>query len=174
MAAKINLLPPELAGSKTIIKAGRILNIFAASAIAIFFIVASLGVFSIYVFTNELNDLTTQSDTLKTTIRSLEGVESRLVLIKDRVEKVQRVLADRKNEETFNKQKEIVDNMPASFTFEEAEIEGEKSILGIVSTSSSGMVELFNRILSQNFVRLALNSIDFNQFAGYKVSLEVF
>src|SRR5258708_29120896 len=88
---KINLLPTNLAAPSDVLKIVDNIKRISVTIFIIFFIgVAIGGGLLFFAFKNE-NELKTKNQGLEKNVKSLEQTEKKLVLIRDRIEKVKEV-----------------------------------------------------------------------------------
>ena len=174
MAAKVNLLPTDLAPSEGVSKAGGVLRKVALFAVSVFLIVAFVGGGTYYVLSNQLNDLESRQEELKGSITSLQSTEAQLVYTKDRISKIQSLLSLRTSEEIYAKQLNVVNSMPFDMTFRESDLASNRSTVELGSPNSRSMVDLMSVLLSRSdFVRLVVDEISFNSLRGYSLIFEI-
>ena len=88
----INLLPTDLSPKGPVIKLAKSLKNIAIAGFVVFIIsLVSLIVFLLFISTN-LSSSTARQEQLKTSIKSLEQTEQRLVMVKDRLKYTKQVL----------------------------------------------------------------------------------
>lgn len=174
-AQKINLLPRSLAVGKKTTKLARDLKTIATACFALFVIFIASGIVAVFILNSRLKNIEARQETLKTNIKAAEKTEAALVLLKDRLGKIQTILDNRVNEERFAKQSDLVASLPADFNFIDSQIEPESSKLGIVATNGKSMEQVVTNLSGNtSFVKLVLDSIVFSPLAGYRLNLEVF
>ena len=170
----INLLPPDLVGGG-IKRAMLVVKSLAISLSAGLLVLVSLGFVAIFLFSNRLSDLNDRQAELRDSIRNLEQTESGMVLTRQRLEMVDRVLSTREIEDRFDKQNTVLALSREGIAFRESNIEQADSSLVIESSSSRALSDLFdNFFVNERFDRLYLNSLIFDPFTGYRVDLGVF
>lgn len=171
----INLLPRETAPSKSQQKAISAVNKIAMFFCGAFLLLVLLGGGLYLFFNSKLDAAKKEEEGLAVNIQSLQSTESGLILLKDRVQKINTVLASRANEGYFNKQNEVLALTPEDVSFDKSEIDTGRSTLGIKFLNSLGLVSLFSGLrTSSNLSSIIIGEFSFNQVSGFSVSLDVF
>jgi hypothetical protein len=112
---------------------------------------------------------------LKQSIRSLEQTESGMVLTRERLKMVDKILATRTIEDRFDKQNELLALSREGIRFREIGLDQSDSSLILESTSSRALSDLFdNFFVNDSFDGLVLNTLVFNPFVGYRIDLGVY
>ena len=177
MAAKklVNLLPSDLAAGGSAGKALVWAKSLAVSLSAGLLVLMSLGFGTLYYYNNRLSGLAEAETQLKQSIRSLEQTESGMVLTRERLKMVDKILATRTIEDRFDKQNELLALSREGIRFREIGLDQSDSSLVLESTSSRALSDLFdNFFVNDSFDELVLNSLVFNPFVGYRVDLGVY
>lgn len=174
MAAKINLLPTELAPSKGVSTSGKALNRIAMFMVGILIVAIASGGGLILFFSNQLTNESQKQTDLKATISSLQNTETQLVLLKDRLDKIQSVLDQRTNESAFNNQQSVVAAMPQSITFQSSNTESGESELQLNMPQSSEFRDLMGQLLSRTDLKsVVIQDLTFSSISGYKLILQL-
>ncbi|RJR30411.1 hypothetical protein C4564_00325 [Candidatus Microgenomates bacterium] len=172
--AKFNLLPAEVAPSKEVTRATKILNSLAVFSSAAFIVLALAGGSAFVYFNSKLNSLKTSESSLKNNIQNLQATESQLVLLKDRLSKIQNIIASREKESTFAKHKLVAELLPEDVVFEGSDLELSNSTIKITSGDSLALEALIKNMLVQNtLTSLTLSDLNYNPFLGYELKFEV-
>ena len=175
MAANVNLLPKELAPSESVTKLGKVLNTFALGLTGLFVVAAVAGGITLYLLNNRLNDLSSEQTGLKNSITNLQTSESQLILLKDRVGKIQTLLALRTGEALYDKQKGITNSLLPDMALTKNEISQGKSTIELSSNKSKSISDLMSIILSNTqLANLIMQEMTFNPYVGYKIVFELF
>jgi Tfp pilus assembly protein PilN len=175
MPKKINLLTPELAVSKDIARAAKIIKRLSLVGVVLTMFVGVLGILVVVYYTNKLRSIQSQNESLQASINSLESEEEGLILVKDRVQKIQTLLNSREREKTFLKQKTIVGSIPQGMQFKSLKLEAGQSDVELLASSSIGLEELLTSLAEESdFSELTLSSVSFNPYRGYTLSLSVY
>ncbi len=171
----INLLPPDLAGG---VGGGKLLFVarsLAFSLSAALIVLLTFGIVGMYLMNRQLTLLSDKQTELKQAVRSLEKTESGMVLTRDRLAKVKKIIANRKIEDRFDKQQLIVGYTRDNIRFRESLLQDTESSITFESDSSLAVSDLFDSFFANdNFERLILNSLQFSPFLGYRFELSVF
>jgi len=175
MAIEVNLLPREMAPSKGAQKASLFLRkiVLALTGASLVIIIAGGG-FYFFLFSS-LSRMKLEEESLTGNIQSLQSTEASLVLLKDRLTKIQGVLGARVPESYFEKQSSILANAPEEITFGSSEVDANRSVLDIKTPKSQSLVSLMSILVGRDdLTSLILNEMSFSPFSGYQVKLEVF
>lgn len=171
---KINLLPKEFIKGKYNKNVSLIKNL-SYFVVFIFFLGNSIGLGANFYFNNNLKNINNNQSRLKNSIQGLEETEQRLILAKDRIQKIQTILTARTSEEKLNKHKMLIENMPSNVLLEAQNIDASRSSLELSSSNSRDLVNFMASILARDdFDSIVLENMSFNPFQGYKVRLEIF
>jgi hypothetical protein len=171
----INLLPIDLAMGQGGGKALKLARSLAVSMSAGLILLLILGIGALYLFNRQLSSLTRKQDELRNSIRSLEETESGMVLTRDRLGKIDEVLAKRVVEGNFAKQALVLDLARGGIEFRESHLGSSESTLALTSTSSKSISDLFDGFFAnEDFNTLTLNSLQFSPLSGYKIELGVY
>ena len=175
MVANVNLLPKELAPSESVTKFGKVLNTFALGLTGLFVVTAVAGGVTLYLLNNKLSDLGREQIELKNSIKNLQTSESQLILLKDRIGKIQSLLSDRTNEVLYDKQKGITGSLPADMALSKNEISHGKATIELGSNRSKSIIDLMSIILSNSELStLTMQEMTFNPYQGYKIVFDLF
>lgn len=175
MAAKsINLLPKELLKkdvSKSVLAARQISYGF----VFIFFLVNAVFFGVEFYFNQQLSNIERNQSQLKNNIVNLEETEQRLILTKDRIQKIDNILNNRQIEDRVNLHSLLINNLPQNVFLESQEIDTSQSKIELVSTNSKDLVNFMASLYGrEDFTSLALENMSYNPFTGYKIILEVY
>ncbi len=132
----------------------------------------SVGVF--FVYKDRLNELTTKQNELKSQIKALEETEQRLVLVKDRLEKVGNIYAKETPYKSILTFEELLKRFPEGAVLAATSISVENlgMQVGIDDTSTfESMLDIL--IDSQLFDRIELTSLSYGLDAGYNIGLSL-
>lgn len=168
----INLLPKDLTPKESLVKLANTLK--RASIIGFIALIvlalALLGGFAVL-----SRQLTTSSDdqsSLKSKIVALETTEQRLVLVKDRLERIDHVFAIDTASDEIEQLDKLTDLLPEGVTLLEVTLSPASSMVNISATSSKTLSQFLAILLGSNiYTKVTLNSLSFNYLSGYSVSL---
>lgn len=175
MAIQVNLLPKDMAPSKVSQQASLFLRkiIMAMAGVLAIVLLAGSG-FYFFLF-NSLSQMRSEEESLTNSIQSLQSTEASLVLLKDRLTKVQGVLAARTAEDYFGKQSSVLTNAPEEVVFSSSEVDLNRSVIEIRTQKSQSLVGLMSTLITRSdLTSLILNEMSFSPFSGYLVKLEIF
>ncbi|GEM_PF-3188098 len=173
MATKINLLPEQLAVGEELDKITGIIKIAIGILAAVSFFVAVLAVSYTFYLTKELDRLNQENASYKQSVVSLESTEQGLVLVKDRIQKIQTILDSQQNEALLGKQKTITDFFDETTSVEDSSIVQGSSRLELKTTNSQSLASLITQIIESknDFSKVNISNISFSPFSGYSMNL---
>jgi len=172
--ANINLLPEELASKTGTKKAVSSIKNSAIILFAIFFLVFSGATFYLILLSSQTNKTNTSVSSLKTTIESLQEVEQRVVLVKDRLSKVKNILGEKTATDSVEGLEIIYQFLPAGAVVTEAKLSSDLSEVSFSISNSSGLVQVLSNILaSERFSNVQMKSFSYTPSTGYVVNLEL-
>lgn len=171
----INLLPIELSSKGSVVKVSSLLKRVAIVG-SVLLVLSAIGLIGFFVFVSfQVTSSTTRQEQFKTTIKSLQQTEQRLILTKDRLEKAKEVLGKETSIENVENLSELFLNVPEDVDLRDAEISATKIELSFVARSSSGLTRILATILSGDYYKtVKLTSFAFNTGIGYVVNLDLF
>jgi Tfp pilus assembly protein PilN len=172
MANEINLLPTELKTGKGTIRASRLMTRLALGTAAVFLVSCVIGVGVLVYLGQSASRVHESSENLKNEIRSRESTEQSLVLIKDRLQKLQSVLGSRSAYNTLKKYNDIVASLPpsASLTQVEQSTNGSRITINFTSIADlSAFMDTLGDTDKYNLVRI--ESLTYATTIGYELVL---
>ncbi len=170
----INLLPIELSPKGSVVKVSGLLKRVAIVG-SVLLVLSAIGLIGFFVFVSfQVTSSTTRQEQLKTTIKSLQQTEQRLILTKDRLEKAKEVLGKETSIENVENLSELFLNVPEDVDLRDAEISATKIELSFIARSSSGLTRILATILAGDYKTVKLTSFAFNTKVGYVVNLDLF
>lgn len=165
---EINLLPTELAPNRAVLViANRLKKISIIGFIILLVIsIASLGVF--IVLSRQLNDLSSQKNSLQSELKNLSKTETTIVFIKDRVNKAKGIVDENftvDSLQTFNK---VSSEFPAGIKVTKATFVDKNISIDVTALDSLSLGQFIDLLLSSNlYTNITLKGINFNPSSGY-------
>lgn len=168
----INLVPPELKPKRSILALANLLKRTAIVGFSIFLTSLFVSVGGFLLVSNQLNRSFSHQENLKNSIEALEETEKRLVLVQDRLERANTVLAAATASEEIRVLENAVQTLPAGVSFLKAELTPSKAQFTISAATSSALSQFFASLLaSGTFNRIELVSFTYSGELGYKAEL---
>jgi hypothetical protein len=173
--AIINLLPTDLAPKGPTLRIVNYLKQIALVGFVIFLLV-TLGLAGYFVITSfELNGSVNRQENLKTQIKSLEQAEQKIILLKDRVIKIKKVLAMPDSQGNIVISQEVLVMATGLVNIGELEISPEETKLTVTSNNSSSLSQFLTTLTgSKVYKTIVLSSFSFNPTAGYSAVFDLF
>ena len=171
----VNLLPESLLTKGPTARLSQNLkNISLIGFILLIFLIIAGGGY-LFFLSDEVKRADQTNEALKTSIRSLEETELKVVLIKDRVKKAGEVLAKESAHGTAQNLKILSTVIPDITNLTEAKLAKDLMESSFILTSSSSVAELLASVISlELYNKVQLKAFGFNPLAGYIISLELY
>lgn len=171
----VNLIPTELSVGDSVTKIAKSFKSTSVvlAAIAIFAILVAFGGF--FFFSQNLKDITTESENLKRGISDLEKSEQRLIFAKDRLAKIKEIQSEENaidEVKAFDTMYKLVTSL-GNISVSGVKIDSNTIEFSVVSTSLSSMTSFFEGINDQSdlFSKVALSSFGYVPSVGYSANL---
>lgn len=173
MAIKINLLPPESTVSGPlgkIIKITRTLNVIFLAG----FIIFAVGLGAFFIFsTLQLQNINASMDQVKREISAQEKSEQQLIILKDRLGKIQVVQGLPNSIKNLSGVDPLISALPSeSASLTELDLDSKGIDLSVIFRSNSSLTNFVSSLSeSQLFRTVVMTSFGYNPATGYLVSL---
>lgn len=174
MAIKVNLLPQDQIVSGSLgkfLKASRSINTIALSLFLIF----TVGISAlIFMQSRQVSSLNADNDKLKRDIAALEVSEQQMVLLKDRIKKIQTVQTLPNSLKNLEGVEVMIGSLPQSASVTDLEIDSKKVELSVNFKSNSDMSSFIENIKNTTlFKSVILSSFGLSPTTGYLVGLSI-
>jgi Tfp pilus assembly protein PilN len=172
--AEINLIPPNAKkGSQQTVLSRKITRTLVLLFVA-FVIIASVGGGFLYTKTQELKTKQADLERLKNEALSLQQNEGSLVLLRDRLEKLQIVLEERLAYDKLAIFKDKVTALPAGSQLSELKIETGLYEIAISTPDSNSLQDIVESVkVTQGLENITIREITYNETSGYTVVFSV-
>lgn len=168
MSIKLNLLPKELLVDPKLAKVYKIGKAMGLILTA-FFIVFSLGAILFFVISNiSLSNNKKQVESLKASVVALETSEQKMVLLKDRLNKISGIYKKPSSISNLNLVTPFIINKEENTSILNLDIDSSKIILDVSFKSTASMTTFFETLKnSKDFKNVTLTSFGYNPSIGY-------
>ena len=174
MATKINLLPPGFGVTGNLGKILKVVRMVGVIGLA-FFLVFGLGI-SIYfiVSTITFNALKSETNSLKEQVKTLQTTEQPIVLLKDRIGKINMALGLPEAIKNLIAIEPFISNLSSSASLNQLEIDAQKIDLSFQFRSTAD-TSAFIKSLSdmKDFRSVVLTSFGYDSTNGYTVGISI-
>lgn len=172
MEKKINLIPADLAVNSL---TNRVKNGLSTAslvgALATVVMIAALTVMAI-LYNSRLNNLERSITSLKSQVTQLEASEQRLVLAKDRLNKIKAIRQDDSATDEISVYKQMAGKSGSEVKFTEVNIESKKLESSVLSTSSQPISAFLKSLTEITGVKkIILSTLSFSPTSGYLAGL---
>lgn len=169
----INLLPQELKPKSYAIKLSKTLRRIALYFLVVFLITLMVLGATYVGLTIRLGSLTKSERDLELRVGNLQDSEQKLVLIKDRLAKIENIL----NSEASKIDLAVIDlvskNLPDRVVITSVEIIQGVTVIGISASSSQNLGRFFSVLSNLNFNRVLLSSFFYSRETGYRIVVQI-
>lgn len=174
MAITLNLLPQDRIISGDLFKILKFTRILGVISLAIFIIYSIfIGVF-IFLNSNKIRTLQSTSSTLKSQVIQLESSEAQIILIKDRIKKIQTLQAMPSSLNNLASTVSLLQNLSDRARVTELDVDSKKSDLSVNFKSNFEMENFLDLIRnSDEFKSVVVGSYGFNPTTGYLVTFNL-
>lgn len=174
MTIKLNLLPPELAVDKktaSILKSVRAFNLIFTALFVIF----TIGLSAYFIFASiMLKNKLASVDSLKNKIKTLQTSEQQMVLLKDRIKKINTAQAKSSSLTNLDAIDPILSTLSQESQITELNVDIAKIVFLISFKSTSDLTNFFENLSkSTGFKSATLTSFGFNPITGYLAGISV-
>lgn len=166
----VNLLPKELKPRKYIVKISKVLTNVALIALLVFVISAAVitGVFII--ISNRLSSSQEKHEELIIQIKALQETEQKIVLIKDRLEKVNKMKSKASASEKVDVLDDVIRISEGSAIVNAATLSDKKANVLVIVDGSLSLTKFLSGILiSGGFEEIEMLSFEFKKDEGYEI-----
>ena len=168
--ADINLLPENLATNKSAINLSNRLRAFSLVVFSLLFIAILSSVIIFFLYSRKLTSETNRRSELVVSLKALEETEQKIVLIKDRINKSQKLLSDDvvwTNVDNLIKYATSNEN----FTVTDINVAADDITFTIALSDSKSLTDIIGVLNNSGlFDEVTLNSVVFNKSTGYMAS----
>jgi hypothetical protein len=170
MAVKLNLLPSDYAITgpvEIILKIIRPLNV----TLLALFLVTALGMSGFFVFSSiSLNNLNKANENLVKQIEVLQPERQQIVLLKDRLGKIAKVLALPSASKNLNSIVPLITTFGEKQNIKELDLDSQSTALTLDFKSNSDFDNFIKNLSSMSdFSSITLDSFGYNSISGYSV-----
>lgn len=171
---EINLLPQEFRPKASFVKLAKTLNKIAIVSIFLLLISTFFLLVTFIFYSQKTKSLLTEKNELTKIIKALEDSEQRVVLVKDRVEKIRKVQEIPSAVEEVEVISGVSASLPQSIVLKNASLSQDKVELSLNGTSLIDMTNFFASLISnQNLKFVKIISFNFNSETGYTTQIQI-
>jgi hypothetical protein len=174
MAVNLNLLPPELAVSKSLGKVLKTLRALGVISIAVFLIFAvGLGILFI-ISTISLNNLNSSISQHESQISAQEASEQQIIILKDRIAKISQAKAVSSALKTVTNFETVLANLSPDSIISQFNADSSKADISMGFKSNSDLTAFLQAVTtSKLFNSVILSSFGYGPSQGYSVGINI-
>lgn len=174
MAGQINLIPEKRQGASPKTPLSRMLNKISVILVVIFVLLIAAGGGFWFIKNQELEQVTARNQELKNEVLALQQNEESLVLLRDRLDKAQGILADREQYKALQYFIDFVNMFPDGVRISEVSVEQGINKLTLTVSNSQVLSTIVKQLEnSTNYSNISLESITYSSLNGYSVIISV-
>ncbi|KKQ43086.1 MAG: hypothetical protein US60_C0008G0053 [Microgenomates group bacterium GW2011_GWC1_37_8] len=172
MTSGINLLPSEFVPKGSVAKIGKSIRRFGFVIIILFFIVASFSGVSIYLLGRRMISSRESTSKLKNELDALRGSEQSLILVQDRVKKIDSVNKKKDAKEEIDILSEMSEVLTDGVIIDSSHLKEDIAEVTFQSSNLTDMTRLINTVGGLGEYKIVtLILFDFTPTKGYMVTL---
>jgi hypothetical protein len=166
----VNLLPKELKPKKQIVRISKVLTNISLISLLVF-IISAITVTAIYfVVSGRLTSSKESHEDLITQIKALEETEQKIVLIKDRLEKVSNTKAQASAGDQVDVLEDVLGISDGIADISGSSLSEDNVVMPISVDGSLNLTRFLSGILvTGGFKRIEMTSFDLNSEVGYEM-----
>ena len=170
----INLLPKDLIPKKSILKLSGTIKRISMIGYSLLLVTVVVGIGVVIMLSRQINLSKSRQEGLIAKITSYEQTEQQLVLIKDRLNKADKVLTTNSALPEIEVFSQLLQLFPGGVSLDQTGITSNGTQINLAVQSSSALVELFASLLSSKLYQsVELNSFSYDSLNGYRISLSL-
>lgn len=167
----INLLPQDLSPRRTIVKASDTLKRVSFLWFMVILVFSGVMVATFFVFAYQIRSTVTNQEGLKSSIKALQQTENQLILVKDRLQKIEKVAGLDTAYEEAEGLSVLRNILPEGAELTEAELTSGQSNLEIKTTSSVVFSQLMSKLVSSSIYKfINIESFEYTPTKGYLIA----
>ena len=164
----INLLSQELKPKPYVVNFAKILKKLAMVSLLVFLVGVILLVGTIFIFSQRTRAAISSQEALKREIKALQETEQRIVLIKDRIDKIESVYKEENATDGVASIREISRVIPEGTLIQEFSLEPDNTEVKVLADSLSSLAKFASGITGLgSFEKIVLKSLEFDPEKGY-------
>lgn len=172
--AIINLLPQELKPKGYVVKLSVRLKKYAITLAVLFLVLVVFLGGAIFVLSLRMRSSLERQESLKAEIKLLEDTEQKLVLIRDRLEKIDLILSEKDSRGAVSILKEVNGILSEETDITEAQLKAQGLDLTLTTSTSASLTKFLASLVSfPNFQKIELLKLEYSQAGGYKLKLSL-
>lgn len=171
--ANINLIPQDKKKTPQQSKLVHALRKVINFLVVIFVLIGAAGGGFWYFSNNELQTVTASVDDLKQQISSLQQSEGNLLLLRDRLDKAQGLIDQRKTYEALTYFSNLGKSLPEGVTMSDIRVEDGSNKLTLRASSSRVLEDIISQIAEADYENVTVENLNFSPSIGYSVVVSV-
>ena len=166
----VNLLPKELKPKRYIVKISKILTNVALIALLVFVISAVVVTGVFFVVSSRLSSSQEKHEELSTQIKALQETEQKIVLIKDRLEKINTMRSKASASDNIDILDDVIKISEGTAIINGASLSDVNANVQVVVDSSLNLTKFLSGVfMSGGFKKIEMLSFEFKKEEGYTV-----
>lgn len=174
MKTSINLIPPELTPDEKIVKIGATAKKISVFGFSLYLILGISGGSLIYILKNQVNSNHQIIAEVKANIQALAATEQKIILLKDRLTKVNDVKVEADKEDNLLKFERVMSLIPEGALLTEGSFGKGVAEASFLVSDSSSLKNLMNSLTTLDiYKQIIMTGFSFNPTLGYSISVKM-
>lgn len=170
----VNLLPQELRPKGYLVKLSKTIKKFALLATVVMLVTASVVLASYLLLKYQISSSIKKQNELKGNIKALEQTEQKIILIRDRLDKIGEIESTENIKGGVGILDDVLRTVQENVFFKEVELKPANAQIVIVAGNSLELTRFLSNLMSQvNLVRIDLVSLEYSPTKGYEMKLSL-
>lgn len=164
----INLLPPNIKPRHSVVVVGKMLKKLVFLLVIILLVLSSVLTATFLSTSKQLSDAEKEKKELVSSVKALEQTEQRLILVKDRLSKISRLLEQESVKEEVETLKKITEIAGDGLLISNVELSSDAASVTFSTGKSSNLVNFLDHLRSlADYQKIEVVSLNYNQQSGF-------
>ena len=170
---QINFIPSDMAVPAKSVKLAKIVDKFSTLGVILLILSIISVVFMFIIFTNEFKNVDNSVKSLTNEISSLEESEQKLILVKDRLEKISYIQTLASAEKDITQFKDLTEKLSfaSGSGFTQVDIGSSKTETSLTLNNSNSLASFIDTLSKLEYKKIILSSLGYDLSSGFKTSV---
>lgn len=169
----INLLPTELKPKGYILKFSKTFTSLAVAGLVLFLFSGVILTGAFLIISRKLNDSFSRQQELKNQIKAYQRTEQSLLLVKDRLSKINKIYTSPNSKEEIGILDEVLSILPEGVTLQDTKLFPDEAEISFILGDSYRFSQLLSNLTDRNLKKVELASFALKPDQGYEVKLNL-
>ncbi|OGM13695.1 hypothetical protein A3A76_02625 [Candidatus Woesebacteria bacterium RIFCSPLOWO2_01_FULL_39_23] len=174
MARNINLLPLEFVPNKKLVRMGAALKKLAIISYIFFFLAAGSIAYALYRYDKHIKELRNNRNTLEAELDNLKKTETKIVYLKDRADKAQKVIDANTTRSSIVTFSEFDNHIPPGILISDMAFRGSRATFKVAAENSGSLSQMVQYVIGTTvFKAIILGDIKLGENGKYTTTITV-